>query len=155
MILKKEIRKEILALVFLSLGGWCLHVRIHSLGDSPSNLAPFLFGLVGFVAVPILLSYRRTVLVGYLLNGFSVIIGSVLMAHMSLSSLPETLSIGSILFETSLAYIFMLMAKLFIGQSILLHYYPNGLGRMFTAFWWVRHLCYFSVVYSIGHFLLR
>lgn len=155
MILKKEIRKDILALFFISLGGWCLHVRIHSVSDSPSNFAPFLSGLVSFLAVPILLSHRRTVLVGYLLNGFSVIIGSVLMAHFSLSSPPDTLSIGSILFQTTLADIFILMAKLFVGQSILLHYYPNGLGRMFTAAWWARHFCYFSVVYSIGHFLLR
>ncbi len=155
MILKKEIRKEILALFFISLGGWCLHVRIHPVSAGLANLAPFVYGLLSFLAVPILLSYRKTVLIGYLMNGFSAVVGTVLMAHLSLSSPPETLSLGSLLFETTLAYIFILIAKLFIGQTILLHYHPNGLGRMFTAVWWVKHFCYVSIVYSIGHFLLR
>jgi hypothetical protein len=155
MIFKKEIRKPILALIFISLGGWCLHVRVHPMSVNLSYLAPFLAGLFSFVIVPVLVNYRKTVLIGYLLNGFSAVIGTVLMAYLSLSHLAHPLTLFSVLFQTTLADIFILISKLFIGQIILLHYFPNGLGRMFTAFWWVRHFCYFTVVYSIGHFLLR
>jgi len=54
---------------------------------SPSNPAffvPSVAGLLGIVAAPLLPNYRRTFIVGYLLNGMSVAIGATTM----FSSIP-------------------------------------------------------------------
>ena len=155
MFFKKELKKPILALLFLSLGGWFLHFRIHPISVSPSHFVPFFYGLVSILIVPVMLNYKKTVIIGYVVNGFSVIVGTVLMAHLSFSDFPQPITLPNILFQTTLADIFILLPKLFIGQMILLYYYPNGLGRLFTTRWWIKHFCYFAIVYSIGHFLMR
>jgi hypothetical protein len=158
---KKDIRNPILALVFLSLGGWLLHARVHPVSfdpASPSNPAffvPFVWGLVNIVVTPLLLSLRKTVIIGYVANGIAVIVGTLTMATISLNHPPEPLTIGSIFLGTMLGSILLLFPKLFIGQIVLLHYFPNGLGRMFTASWWVRHFFYLGIVYAFGHFLWR
>ncbi len=153
MLFQKEIRKPILALMLISLGGWMLHFRIHSITANPSNFLPFLIGLVNIVITPILFNQRKTVIVAYLINGIGVIIGSVAMAVLSLYNLPEPLTFTSLIFKTTLGDILILLSKLFIGQMILSHYYPTGLGRFFNPGWWVRHFCYLSIVFAIGHFL--
>ena len=155
MLFIKELKNPILAIMLLSLGGWSLHFRIHPVSVSPSHFVPFVYGLVSFLVVPFLLNSKKTVIIGYLFNGFSVIVGTILMAHLSLSDLPQPFTITAIFFRTTLADIFILLPKLIIGQIILYHYYPNGLGRLFTAVWWMKHFCYFAIVYSAGHFLLR
>jgi len=91
----------------------------------------------------------------YLINGLGVIIGAIAMATLSLSALPDPLTFTSIIFKTTLADILILFSKLFIGQMVLLHFYHTGLGRMFTPSWWIRHFCYLSIVYTLGHFLWR
>jgi len=154
-ILKKDLRNPILAIMLLTLGGWMLHYRFHPISAGSSYLIPFCIGLIGFLIVPFLLNYRKTVIVGYLFNGFSVIIGTVIMAHYSLVDLPQPLTLTNIFFGTTLPDIFILLPKLIIGQMILNQYFPGGLGRMFTTTWWVKHFCYVTVIYSIGHLLLR
>jgi len=153
MVFKKEIRKPILALFFLSLGGWLLHFRIHPVTVNPSNFIPFFFGLINFIITPVLFNYKKSVILGYLINGLGVILGTIIMAHFSLSSLPTPLTVTHLIFRTTLADILILFSKLFIGHTILLHFYPYGLGRMFNLWWWARHFFYIAVVYSLGHFL--
>lgn len=155
MLFHKEIRKPILALIFISLGGWMLHFRAHSITDHSVNLLPFLLGLVDIVITPILFNHKKTVIIAYLINGIGVIVGSLAMAAFSLSHLPEPLTFTSLIFRTTLADIFILFSKLFIGQVILSYFYPAGLGRLFTPFWWVRHFCYLSIIFTLGHFLWR
>lgn len=155
MAFQKELRRPILTLLFLSIGGWLLHFRVHPISISPSHYVPFLYGLINIFIVPFLFSTKKTVIVAYAINGFGVIVGSILMTHMSLSSPPDAWTLPAIVFQTTLADIFLLFPKLFIGHTILLHYYPNGLGRLFTTAWWVKHFCYVTIVYSAGHFLLR
>lgn len=155
MIFKKEIRKPILALLLLSLGGWMLHFRIHPISGNPSNFVPFILGIIDIVITPLLFNYKETVIMAYLINGLGVIIGAIAMATFSLSALPDPLTFTSIIFKTTLADILILFSKLFIGQMVLLHFYHTGLGRMFTPSWWIRHFCYLSIVYSLGHFLWR
>jgi hypothetical protein len=152
---KKEITNPILALIFLSLGGWLLHFRIHPLSGNPSNFVPFTFGLINTVVTPFLFNYKKSVIIAYLINGLAVIVGTIVMAHFSLSHLPEPLTFTNTIFRTTLADIFILLPKLFIGQTILSFFYPAGLGRMFTTSWWVRHFFYVAIVYSLGHFLWR
>jgi hypothetical protein len=155
MIFKKELRKPILALLFLSLGGWLLHFRIHPISHNPSFFIPFVLGLVNVVITPLLFNQKKTVLVAYLINGLGVIAGAIAMAHFSLSTLPTPLTLTNLIFKTTLADILILFPKLLIGQTILLHFYPTGLGRMFKPSWWVRHFFYISIVYSLGHFIWR
>jgi hypothetical protein len=155
MIFKKEIEKPIFSIIFLSVSGWLIHLSRHPISDDPSNFIPFIFGILSIFIVPILLNWKRTYLIGYLINGFSVIIGAVLMAKLSISRLSVPVSFSDILFRTLLGSIFILLPKLFIGQMILHHYHPSGLGRMFTAWWWTRHFVYFTIVFTIGHRLWR
>jgi hypothetical protein len=155
MIFKKEIRKPILALLLLSLGGWILHFRVHPITHNPSNFVPFVLGLIDIFITPQLFNYKKTVILAYLINGIGVIVGAITMASFSLSSLPDPLTFTSIIFKTTLAHILILFSKLFIGQMVLSHFYPAGLGRLFTPFWWLRHFCYLSVVFALGHFLWR
>jgi hypothetical protein len=159
MIAPKEIRRDILSLLLLSLGGLLLHLKLHPIPidpdnpQNPANLVPFVFCLLGAVAVPVLLGRKKTFLAGYLINGIGVIVGTIIMAHMSFASPPRPLTAGGVLLRSSLPYILLLLPKLLIGHSVLLHYHPRGMGRMFTLSWWLRHFCYLTGVYVLGHFL--
>jgi hypothetical protein len=155
MLFKKEIQKPILALVFISLGGWILHFRTHPITADADNLLPFFFGLVDVIITPILFNHKKTVIIAYLINGIGVIIGSIAMATFSIYRFTEPVTLSSIIFRTMLSDILILFSKLFIGQVILSYFYPAGLGRLFTTSWWVRHFCYFSIIFALGHFLWR
>lgn len=155
MLFKKEIRGPILALMLLSLGGWMLHFRIHHISAHPANFVPFLLGILDVLITPQLFNYKKTVILGYLFNGVGVILGAIAMATFSLYTFPAPLTFAGVIFKTMLGDILILSSKLFIGQVILSHFYPAGLGRMFTTSWWIRHFCYLSVIFSLGHFLWR
>jgi len=155
MLFKKEIQNEILALLFLSIGGWFLHLKVHAPSSNPSNYVPFLFGVVNVFIVPFLLCRKKSVIIGYLINGFGVIIGAVTMVHLSLSGIPSEITLSWVLLRSTLPFIIILMAKLFIAQRILEYFYPGGMGRFFTTYWWFKHFIYVSVVYLIGYFIGR
>lgn len=145
----------IFVLFFISLGGWLLHLRAHPIGDNPAHYIPFIFGVLNLFIVPVLLYFKKTVLLGYLINGFGVIIGTIVMAAFSLFGLSQPVTFSSILLKTTLADIFILFPKLLLGQMILKQYYPSGLGRMFTTVWWAKHFCYLTIVYILGFYLWR
>jgi hypothetical protein len=152
---KKQLSSLIFALFLLSLGGWIFHVRFHSYTENPSNYIPFILGLTNLIVVPALFYWKKTFIVAYIINGVSVIIGTITMAHLSITALPNPLTFISILMKTTFPDIALLLPKLFIAQSIMWYYFPSGLGRMFTAFWWAKHFCYMIIVYSIGNLLWR
>jgi hypothetical protein len=157
----RETRSLVLALLFVSLGGWLLHLRIHPLplnpstASNPANWIPFVFGLVSVLASPILLSLRRTVVLGYLINGMSVIVGIILMLSISLSHLPNPLTFVGLVLNTTFPDAILLFGKLFVGHQIFLHHHPKGMGRMFTVGWWTRHFVYLTTLFTIGHFIWR
>ncbi|HEX9975536.1 MAG TPA: hypothetical protein VGD14_26025 [bacterium] len=151
----KGIEKQLFALFLVALGGWLLHLRIHPFAGNPTNYIPFVFGLLSVFFVPILLSFKQTFLIGYLLNGFSVVIGVVVMATFSISGLSEPITLSELMLKTTLPHNLILLSKLFIGQMILHYYHPTGLGRMFTAWWWARHFVYVGTVFAVGHLLWR
>jgi hypothetical protein len=155
MLFKKEIRGPIIGLLVLSLGGWMLHFRIHPITASAPNHVPFFIGLVSILVTPLLFNYKKTVIVAYLLNGLAVMIGTLAMATFSLYHSPDSLTLANLIFKTMLGDILILFSKLFVGQVILTHFYPTGLGRMFTVSWWIRHFFYFLIVFSLGHLLWR
>ncbi|MEJ2725671.1 MAG: hypothetical protein P8175_13705 [Deltaproteobacteria bacterium] len=61
----------ILGLVFVSLGGWVLHGRIHPPSELPLNYIPFIAGLIGMILVPILFLFRKTVAYAYVKEPYS------------------------------------------------------------------------------------
>ncbi len=150
-----HVRNHILALFFISLGGWLLHLRGHPIDGNPANYIPFIFGVLNVFFVPVLFSFKKTSIIAYLINGFSVIIGVIVMARFSLSGLPYPVIFSSVVLKTTLPFIFILIPKLLLGQIILKQYYPSGLGRMFTTVWWVKHSCYVTIVYILGFYLWR
>jgi hypothetical protein len=158
---KNPLRAPIGAIVLLSVGGALLHARAHPVSfdpadpSNPAMLVPFIGGFLSIIAVPLLLAFKRTFAIGYLLNGMSVVIGTITMATLSLSSRPSPLTVQSIFLGTMIPNIVLLLPKLFIGQTILHHYHPNGMGRLFTASWWTRHFIYLSAVFALGCFLWR
>ncbi len=159
--IRKELRLPILAIFVLTLGGWLLHLRAHPVSFEPANpsnpafLVPYVAGILGIVATPLLLNYRSTFVAGYLLNGMSVVIGAITMASLSLSHLPSPLTLTGVLLGTMFSSILLLVPKLLLGQIILYHYHPNGMGRLFTPFWWTKHFIYLSAIFALGHFLWR
>lgn len=152
---KKGIELPLFALFFVALGGWLLHIRIHPFADDSTNFIPFIFGIISIFFVPILLSFKGTFLIGYLLNGFSVVIGVVAMVTFSASGLSSPVTFSEVVFRTTLPHNLILLSKLFLGQMVLFHYYPMGLGRMFTGWWWARHFVYVGSVFAVGHLLWR
>jgi hypothetical protein len=155
---ERSIRGEIAALVLLSAGGLLLHARIHPIPTPGSpgnhaNLVPFILGICGMTVVPLLLSRERTWLAGYLINGFSVVTGTVLMGYLGISGWSGVPSLDMVLFDSMLPSILLTLPKLLIGQSILRRYRPRGTGRMFTPLWWARHFFYASAVFTAGKLL--
>ena len=156
--IKKELRLPIFSIILLSFSGWLTHSRWHFDPTNPSNplfLVPYLSGLLSIILVPILLNYRNTFVVGYLINGVTAVVGTIGMATLSLTKLPSPLTFTSIFTGTMLTSILLLLPKLLLGQMVLLHYHPHGMGRLFNAFWWTRHFVYLSVVFALGHFIWR
>ena len=158
---KKETTGLILALALMSIGGWLLHVRIHSiLPDATGvtatrNFIPFIVGLAGMLVTPVLLWFPRTLIDGYLLNGIGAIIGTVLMTYFSVAMFRHPVTFAGIFTGTLLGDVLIAFSKLFIGQRIFLAYHPSGMGRMFTVGWWTRHYIYIVVMFTLGHFIWR
>ena len=74
---RKKIIKTalIFALVFLALGGWCLHLRIHPPSKDEDNLIPFLSGIFSVFCLPFLFCYRRTLTSAY--GGYRCLVGEI------------------------------------------------------------------------------
>ena len=86
------------ALFLMALSGLLLHLRIHpimapdkahpgTLLFRASFVSATVLPLVDVVLVTFLFAFRRTAVYGYLLNGFIVIYGTVLMSHFSIAAL--------------------------------------------------------------------
>ncbi len=157
---KKPIRKLIVELWLLTLGGFLLHNHLHPLPTAlhpqpAADFLPFTWDIVALVTLPFLLNYRSTVIVGYLVNGIGVIVGTVAMASFSFMKPPHPLDVSSFFLATTFPLILIVSSKLLIGQIVLNNFYPQGLGRVFTPFWWARHYVYIAAMFTIGHFVWR
>jgi hypothetical protein len=152
------------ALVVLSLGGFLLHARIHPLAKSYSNLIPAISGILSVLVVPLLFSFRKTIAYGYVVNGFLVIIGTVVMTHFSIVHPPKQITLETIILQTLFCDILILWSKFFVGKSLfeleLFGYDPvqNKKGKTYrypNLGWWVIHLVGVSLIYFLGHLLWR
>ncbi len=143
----------ILGLVFVSIGGGWLHYKYHPYASTGFGWVPFIVGLIAIFLVPILFYFRKTLNLAYLLNGFSVIIGVITMAHFSLEIGPLW------------ANIVTLLSKFVIGRAIFcLEVYPLdsnpkprgwGLIRYPNLGFWYVHFVAWTAVYFLGQHFWR
>jgi hypothetical protein len=149
----------IFSLIGIALGGFLLHTRIHPLEKDAGNIIPAVSGILSIVVITLLFCFRQTIAYGYVLNGMTVILGTITMAHYSLKHPPEVWTLQTVLFGTLLPDIIVLWAKLAVGKALieleLLRQpeAPARTGRFFRypnmGYWWV-HLLAISLVYSLG-----
>jgi hypothetical protein len=152
--MKKKIKiLLIFGLLFVSIGGGWLHYKYHPYAETGFGWVPFLVGLLSIFVVPFLFYFRKTLNLAYLVNGFSVIIGVITMAHFSLEIAPLWSNIVT------------LLSKFVIGRAIFcLEVYPidsdpkvRGLSliRYPNMGFWFVHLAAWSLVYFLGHYFWR
>jgi len=158
---KEMIRRTLVAgLFFFALGGWFLHLRIHPPSEEAGHLIPFISGVLSVFCVPVLFCYRRTLVLAYLLNGFSVILGTVLMAHFSIVRFQGPLTLPNVLLMTTIPDIVILWGKFALGKALfdleLLRSETDAAskGRFFRyprmGWWWV-HLAGVAAIYALGN----
>ena len=154
----------LVALALLSLGGLLLHLRIHPPTDQAYNAIPLVAGLLGVAVIPLLLAFRRTLDLGYILNGLFVIVGTITMAHYSIVHWPHPTSLASVLLLTTLADILVLWSKLFLGKAVFdleTRGYDAALPmagkwwRYPCLGWWLIHFVAIAAVYTLGNLFWR
>lgn len=158
----------ILALIFISLGGFLLHLRIHPVFNEGvfewGRLIPVIFGILSILVIPCLFLKRETADLAYLLSGISVIFGIITMSHLSIFFWEGDLTLSKVLFKTTLADSLMLMGKFFIAKAIFENYYPERaeLNRKFPQTfrflfdgWWLVHFLGITAVYALGAVLFK
>ena len=156
----------LMGLIMIALGGFLLHSRFHPADAKTANIVPAICGILSIIVVPILFLFRRTIAYGYVLNGFTVIIGTITMAHLSIATWPENTAVTAktIIFGTLLMDIIILWGKFFIGKAIFdLEFFGYDAGREKKGVtyrypnlgWWLVHLVTVSIVYYLGHILWR
>jgi hypothetical protein len=154
----------LVALITLSLGGFLLHLRIHTLTQNPSNIIPIISGVLSIIVLPLLFSFRKTLHYGYVLNGFLAIIGTIVMAHFAIAHWPEPATLETIILKSTLADIIIVWSKFFVGKALFdletLGYDPakdkKGIAYRYPNMgWWLVHLMGLSIVYTLGNLLWR
>jgi hypothetical protein len=112
------------ALVALAVGAAMLHIRIHPPKDL-TYLWPNLFALIDLGLVSVLFLFRRTALLGLLLNSFLAFLGIIMMADYSLAAtlagqmkvMPGQSFFGWLLL-TTFSDIMILVADFLVGLAL-------------------------------------
>jgi hypothetical protein len=162
---KQNIRALLLfALVFVSLGGFMIHLRIHPPNATTANLIPFIAGIIGILIVPAMFLANTTKAFAYVVNGMLAIIGIITMGYFSIKHLPANPSIAALLTGTLLADIFICFNVFLIGKSLFEFDMFNAIdapvrqGRFWRypnmGWWWV-HLFALSAVFTLGNVLWK
>jgi hypothetical protein len=155
----------ILALFFMALGGWLLHLRIHPIAKDAENYIPLVAGFISVIVIPVLFIFRSTISFAYLLNGITVILGTIAMTHFTIENPPQVWTLKTIFLGTLLADIIILWSKFAVGQALFDLYSvinrPDAQisrGRFFRfpsmGFWFV-HLVTLTAVYIIGGYFWK
>ena len=125
---RKEIRGPILALFFLSLGGLLLHLRIHPPQTEAFYLIPTISGVATTFALPFLFNNRKTMAWAYLVNLLVVALGTGTMAYYSVTHWQGEVTIITVILQSTLADILILLAKLPLAHAILRYWRPKSSG---------------------------
>ena len=155
----------ILAIFFLALGGWLLHLRIHPIAKDAENYIPLVAGFISVFLIPILFIFRSTISFAYLLNGMTVIIGTITMTHFSIENHPQVWTLQTILLGTCLPDILMLWGKFAVGKALFdldpVINRPDAeisSGRFFrfpNMGFWFAHIVTLTAVYLIGSYFWK
>ena len=155
----------ILAIFFLALGGWLLHLRIHPITKDAENYIPLVAGFISVIVIPFLFIFRSTISFAYLLNGMTVIIGTIAMTHFTIENPPKVWTLQTILLGTLLADIIMLWGKFAVGKALLdldsVINHPDAQissGRFFrfpNMGFWFAHVVTLTAVYMIGKYFWK
>ena len=155
----------ILAIFFLALGGWLLHLRIHPIAKDAENYIPLMAGFISVVVTPVLFIFRSTIPFAYLLNGMTVIIGAITMTHFSIENHPPVWTLQTILLGTCLPDILMLWGKFAVGKALFdldpVINRPDAeisSGRFFrfpNMGFWFAHIVTLTAVYLIGSYFWK
>jgi hypothetical protein len=147
------------SMVVMALAGLIVHTRVHPLEKEAGNIIPAVSGMLSVLIVPFLFYFRQTVAYGYVLNGMTVIVGTIAMAHFSLKHPPEMWTLQTAVSKTLLLDILLVWAKFGVGKALFeLELFrqpdaPARTGRFFRypnmGYWWV-HLLAISIVYYLG-----
>jgi hypothetical protein len=130
-------RVLLFGLMFISFGGWFLHLRIHPVLHDAANWIPFLAGIAGTVIIPLLFVFRKTLHYGYILNGLLVILGTITMAHYSLLNLPESFTPLDLLLRTTFGDIMILWCKFCAGKALFdLEVFGYDKEKKRSGVWW-------------------
>jgi len=155
----------ILAIFFLALGGWLLHLRIHPTAKDAENYIPLVAGCISVIVIPVLFIFRSTIPFAYLLNGMTVIIGTITMTHFSIENHPPVWTLQTILLGTCLPDILMLWGKFAVGKALFdldpvisRPDAPMRSGRFFrfpNMGFWFAHVVTLTAVYLIGSYFWK
>ena len=155
----------ILAIFFLALGGWLLHLRIHPIAKDAENYIPLVAGFISVILIPVLFIFRSTIPFAYLINGMTVIIGTITMTHFSIEKHPPVWTLQTILLGTCLPDILMLWGKFAVGKALFdldpvisRPDAPMRSGRFFrfpNMGFWFAHLVTLTAVYMIGQYFWK
>jgi hypothetical protein len=155
----------ILAIFFLALGGLLLHLRIHPVTKDAENYIPLVAGFISVIIIPVLFIFRSTISFAYLLNGMTVIIGTITMTHFTIENHPPVWTLQTIFLGTLLADIIMLWGKFAVGKALFdldaVINRPDAVvsgGRFFrfpNMGFWFAHLVTLTIVYIIGGYFWK
>ena len=155
----------ILAIFFLALGGWLLHLRIHPAAKDAENYIPFLAGFISIIVTPVLFIFRSTIPFAYLINGMTVIIGTITMTHFSIENPPQVWNLQTIFMGTLLADIVLLWGKFAVGEALFeletAVNQPDAKMRSERFFrfpnmgFWFVHVITLTTVYIIGGYFWK
>jgi len=164
---KKDYLRTVLivAIFFLAVGGWLLHMRIHIPAEDAENYIPFVAGFISVFVVPVLFIFRSTISFAYLITGMTVIIGTIMMTHFTIENPPQEWTLKTVFLGTLLADIILLWGKFAVGKALfeleLAVNQPDApmrRGRFFRfpnmGFWFV-HVVTLTAVYLIGGYFWK
>lgn len=123
---RKEARELIWVYFFISLGGLLLHLRIHPPKENAFNWIAALFAAVNTFIVPFLFNSPVTATWAYLFTWATVITGSVAMAYFSVVTWKLPVTPQTMIMNSTLPDIIILLAKLPLAHKILRVYRPDG-----------------------------
>ena len=146
------------ALLALSLGAWLTHWRIHPLSNGPLMFIPFSAATADVLLVTPLFLSRKTVKLGYLLNGLFAIYGITIMTHFGL---VRGFDLGLLRAATMmLSSCATLFADFLVGKALFDGYLaPERTGvkpwNFLAPVWWLVHFTLIPTVYVLGHLLWK
>jgi hypothetical protein len=125
---RKEVRELIWVYFLVSLGGLLLHLRIHPPEDSMFNWVAAGFAALNTFLLPFLFNSPTTVAWAYLFVWATVVTGTVAMTYHSLITWKLPVTFQTVVMNSTLPDIIILLAKLPVAHKILRVYRPGGVN---------------------------